>query len=170
MSWSPYYQIRVDNFDPILGREAGFAVDVNNQFLLTGMNLSSGYVPSARVVPVIRAAHAYLKSYYDFPFQLRPPGRVLWVRLSVPALFALLGASLVFQFLLPVSSWVGAPGATTTLIAALYLGIPIVLASSIFATTFQRAALGTAALASNLVGSVLGGLSEYSSLAVGLEH
>ncbi len=451
--WSPYYQIRIDNFDPVLGRTGGFAVDVNNQFLLTAMNLSSGYVPSTRVVPVIRAAHEDLKSYYDFPFQLRSPGRVLvlgsgagndvaaairaqateivaveidpeimeiardhpedpfasptvtpvvddaraylrredssfdlvlfatldahgllsslgsvrldsfiytiesleeararladdgllvlsfgpfrediqlrqyemvrqvfaqnplyfahanghrtivagatssldsidlapewrivtpeevaagfakypgarivatddwphlynrskvvpreylvvlagiallsillvrvhlrgshrlqphflflgagfllletksvtefalligstwltnalvfsvilasilfvnlavargWVRLAVPILFALLGVSLFVQFLLPVSSWVGAPGPGTTMIATLYLGIPIVLASSIFATTFQRAALGTAALASNLVGSVLGGLSEYSSLAVGL--
>ena len=453
VSWSPYYQIRVDNFDPTLGRQGGFAVDVNNQFLLTGMNLSPGYVPSARVDPLVRAGHASLKSYYDFPFQLRPPGRVLvlgsgagndvaaairagarevvaveidpeimtiaqdhpenpfasatvtpviddaraylrteeskfdlvlfatldahglltslgsvrldsfiytieslteakarlsedgllilsfgpfrediqfrqyemvrrvfgqdplyfihanghrtivagatsslqsialaeewrritaaeiaagfekypearipatddwphlynrgkvvpreylvvlagiallalllvrvnlrgshqpqphflflgagfllletksvtefalligstwltnavvfsvilaaillvnlsvakgWLRLSVPALFALLGVSLVLQFLLPVSTWVGAPGPWTTLIAALYLGVPIVLASSVFATTFQRAVLGTAALASNLVGSVLGGLSEYASLAVGL--
>ena len=91
-----------------------------------------------------------------------------WMRLSVPTLFGLLGAALVLQYLLPVSSWAGAPGATTTLLAALYLGLPIVLASSIFATTFQRAALGTAALASNLVGSVLGGLSEYASLISGL--
>lgn len=42
------------------------------------------------------------------------------------------------------------------------------LASSIFATTFQRAAVGTAALASNLVGSVVGGLLEYTSMVVGL--
>ena len=453
VSWSPYYQIRVNNFDPVLGRAGGFMVDVNNQFLLTGMDLSPSYVPSVRVLPDVLASQKALTSYYDFPFLLRSPGRVLvlgsgagndvaaairagakevvaveidpeimtiaqdhpehpfasaivtpvvddaraylrteqsrfdlvlfatldahgllsslgsvrldsfiytlesleeakarlnddgllvlsfgpfrediqfrqyemvrqvfaqeplyfvhanghrtivagateslesitlapvwrsvtaeeiaagfarypharivatddwphlynrskvvpreylavlagialiaillvrinlrgshrlqphflflgagfllletksvtefalligstwltnalvfsvilagillvnlsvvrgWMRLPVPALFALLGASLVLQFLLPVSTWVGAPGATTTVIAALYLGVPIVLASSIFATTFQRAAVGTAALASNLVGAVLGGFSEYASLAVGL--
>ncbi len=91
-----------------------------------------------------------------------------WMRLSVPVLFTLLGAALVVQFALPISSWAGAPGAGATLIAALYLGVPIVLASSIFATTFQRAAVGTAALASNLVGSVVGGLLEYTSMVVGL--
>jgi hypothetical protein len=91
-----------------------------------------------------------------------------WMKLSPQALFGLLGISLIAQFLFPVSSWVAVPNALTTLVAALYLGIPILLASSIFATTFQRVALGTAALASNLIGSVLGGLAEYGSLVVGL--
>jgi hypothetical protein len=91
-----------------------------------------------------------------------------WLRLSVPIAFGLLGLTLVAQFMFPVASWAGPPGLATMALAALYLGIPMVLASAIFATTFRRATLGTAALASNLVGSVIGGISEYTSLMLGL--
>ena len=91
-----------------------------------------------------------------------------WMRLSVPILFGGLGMALVLQYVFPVSRWAGPGGAGTALLAGLYLGIPMLLASAIFATTFRVAVLGSAALASNLVGSVIGGVSEYSSLAVGL--
>jgi hypothetical protein len=91
-----------------------------------------------------------------------------WMRLSVPVLFGGLGLALVLQFVFPVSLWAGSGGLGTAAIAGLYLGIPILLASAIFATTFRVAVLGSAALASNLVGSVIGGVSEYSSLVVGL--
>jgi hypothetical protein len=91
-----------------------------------------------------------------------------WMRLSVPVLFSALGLALVLQFLLPVSRWAGSGGLLTATVAGLYLGIPMVLASAIFASTFRTAVLGSAALASNLVGSVIGGVSEYSSLVVGL--
>ncbi|HJQ96012.1 MAG TPA: methyltransferase domain-containing protein, partial [Acidimicrobiia bacterium] len=91
-----------------------------------------------------------------------------WMRLAPPTLFGLLGVLLLFQFAVPLSAWASAPTALTLFVGALYLGVPIVLASSIFATTFQRVALGTAALASNLLGAVLGGLAEYASLVVGI--
>jgi hypothetical protein len=91
-----------------------------------------------------------------------------WFRLSVPFAFGLLGVALVAQFMFPVASWAGPPGLGTMALAAGYLGIPMMLASAIFATTFRAAALGTAALASNLMGSVIGGISEYTSLMLGL--
>ena len=75
--WSPYYQIRVTNFDPVLGRHGGFAVDVNNQFLLTGLDLRPEFVPSSRVGIETKNDFGILKSYYNFPFALRTPGRVL---------------------------------------------------------------------------------------------
>jgi hypothetical protein len=91
-----------------------------------------------------------------------------WIRLSIPVLFATLGAALMLSYLLPVSEWADRVGNFKILFAAVYLGVPIVLSSAIFALVFRSAVLGTAALASNLVGAVLGGLSEYASLVVGL--
>jgi len=91
-----------------------------------------------------------------------------WMRLPVPVLFGGLGIALMLQFILPVTRWAGSGGAGTVVLAGLYLGIPMLLASAIFALTFRTALLGSAALASNLVGSVIGGVSEYSSLVLGL--
>jgi hypothetical protein len=91
-----------------------------------------------------------------------------YVRVTVPVLFVGLAIALVLQFILPVSRWAGAGGPLTAMLAGLYLGVPMLLASAIFATTFRAAVLGSAALASNLVGSVIGGVSEYASLVVGL--
>jgi hypothetical protein len=91
-----------------------------------------------------------------------------WFTPSVPTCFGLLVLALLAQFIWPIASWKGIAGFDLLVVAGLYLGIPMVLASAIFATTFRMATLGTAALASNLMGSVIGGLSEYASLAVGL--
>jgi hypothetical protein len=91
-----------------------------------------------------------------------------WLKASVPVFFFLLGLALLAQYLWPVASWADRTGLGSLALAALYLGVPVVLASAIFATTFRRATLGTAALASNLVGSVVGGISEYGSLILGL--
>jgi SAM-dependent methyltransferase len=91
-------------------------------------------------------------------------GRPAWVGWC----FLLLGASLATQYLYPQSSWApgldrwGAPAAT------LYLAAPLFLAALIFASTFRQTTSGSAALASNLLGAVLGGVTEYLSLAYGI--
>lgn len=89
----------------------------------------------------------------------RPPARLL---------YALIGATLALQYLWPVASWVTGPGWIGHTAATLYLGAPIFLAAIIFAGSFRLAAVGTAALASNLLGAVLGGTMEYVSLVGGI--
>lgn len=91
-----------------------------------------------------------------------------WLKPSIPICFGLLGLALLAQYTFPVSSWAGSANLGTMALASLYLGVPMVLASAIFATSFRAATLGTAALASNLMGSVIGGISEYASLVLGL--
>lgn len=87
--------------------------------------------------------------------------------LNVPATYALLAVGLLAGYFYPPSSW-AQTGATLYMGAALYLGVPIFLAGLIFARTFKDAPLGSAALAANILGSVLGGCTEYLSLAFGL--
>lgn len=89
-------------------------------------------------------------------------------RVSVSICYGLLLSSLAITFVWPLRTWTPEGETITYLLAAGYLGVPIFLAAILFATTFQRARLGSAALASNLLGAVLGGTTEYFSLAYGL--
>jgi spermidine synthase len=89
-------------------------------------------------------------------------------RPPVALLYLLVAATLVMTFVWPISRWGLAPGIGAYAAAAVYLGVPIFLAAVIFATAFRGARLGSAALASNLLGAVLGGVLEYLSLALGI--
>lgn len=91
-----------------------------------------------------------------------------WVRISLRILYALLGISLVAQFIWPVSSWASGSRWSSIMLATVHLGVPITLASTIFALLFRRTRVGSVALASNLLGAVLGGVAEYLSLVFGL--
>jgi hypothetical protein len=86
-------------------------------------------------------------------------------RISLPICFALIAISLLVEYAWPIGRWATGAGPLIYGLAAVYLGVPIVLAALIFATTFGRARIGSAALASNLLGTVLGGAAEYLSLA-----
>ncbi len=89
-------------------------------------------------------------------------------RPPVKALYALVAATLVMTYVWPIARWGLAPGIGAYAAAAVYLGVPIFLAAVIFATAFRAARLGSEALASNLLGAVLGGVLEYLSLALGI--
>jgi SAM-dependent methyltransferase len=91
-------------------------------------------------------------------------GRAAWVGWC----FVLLGASLTTQYLFPQGSWAPSLGRYGALAATLYLGTPLFLAALIFASTFRQTSSGSVALASNLLGAVLGGVTEYLSLAYGI--
>lgn len=73
--WSPYNQLRVraagDKIDD------GFVIDVNNQFLLSGFDLSPDAEPPSGVSDDVAAEIAALASYYDFPFQIAVPESAL---------------------------------------------------------------------------------------------
>ena len=89
-------------------------------------------------------------------------------RPPVGLLYVLVAATLVMTYVWPISRWGLAPGIGAYAAAAVYLGVPIFMAAIIFATAFRSARLGSEALASNLLGAVLGGVLEYLSLALGI--
>jgi hypothetical protein len=89
-------------------------------------------------------------------------------RPRVPLMYGLLVTALVVSYAWPISMWHLAPGLGAYTAAAAYLGIPILLAAIIFAVAFRGARLGSEALASNLLGAILGGTLEYLSLALGI--
>jgi SAM-dependent methyltransferase len=86
----------------------------------------------------------------------------------VPVAFGLLGLTLASEYAWPVSTWGQGLGSGAPFLGALYLGVPIFFAAVIFASTFSQAKVASAALASNLLGSVFGGVTEYLSLAYGI--
>jgi hypothetical protein len=89
-------------------------------------------------------------------------------RPRVPFLYSLLVIALIVSYAWPISGWALSPGVGTYAAAAAYLGVPILLAAIIFAVAFRNARLGSEALASNLLGAILGGTLEYLSLALGI--
>ncbi len=75
--------------------------------------------------------------------------------------------SLLAQYAWPVSVWPGL-GLASLAAAALYLGTPILAAGILFARWFRNSRVGSVALGVNLIGSVVGGTTEYISLIVGI--
>jgi hypothetical protein len=88
------------------------------------------------------------------------------VRLG-PAFLAL-AAGLLAATLLDPSRLLGLPRAAQLLLAAPLYAVPFLFASLIFASSFQKTSAPADALASNLLGSVLGGALECLSFATGL--
>ena len=82
--------------------------------------------------------------------------------------YLLLAISLCLGYLWPISSWSSYDKLSAIGLAAAYLGFPIFMAGIIFAATFKDVKLGTAALSSNLLGALMGGLTEYLSLVWGI--
>ncbi len=66
--WSPYNQLRVRAAGGDV--DEGFLIDVNNQFLLSGFDLSPDAEPPPGVAADVARDIAGLSTYYDFPFQL----------------------------------------------------------------------------------------------------
>jgi spermine/spermidine synthase len=92
----------------------------------------------------------------------RPP-------LRTTALYGGLLASLGVAYLLPASSllWLGTAG--QWLVGGLMVALPVFFASLIFSTLLQRRGDATRALAYNLLGAIVGGVLEYSSMALGIK-
>ena len=89
-------------------------------------------------------------------------------RLWLPACYVLIAASLTAGYVWPLAGLAQHAGSLGWAVGALYAGVPIFLAALIFASTFREAPLGSAALASNLLGAVCGGTVEYLSMAFGI--
>jgi len=82
--------------------------------------------------------------------------------------YILLIISLVFNFLTPVSSYLGLPFTGRIILATTIQVIPLFFAGMVFAITFSQTSSIENALGSNLIGSVLGGIFEYGSLIFGI--
>jgi hypothetical protein len=72
--------------------------------------------------------------------------------------------------LFPVSSAFGSDLASKAGVSAFVVGAPVFFASTAFAYLFAQRTNQPAALGWNLFGAVLGGLLEFSSMAVGLRN
>jgi len=82
--------------------------------------------------------------------------------------YILLGLALCFNYLFPVSSFLGMAWALRVVLASLSLALPLFFAGLIFAITFSQTTSVEIALGSNLIGAVLGGIFEYTSLVYGI--
>jgi len=85
-------------------------------------------------------------------------------------LYVLLAASVLVNFQWPIHVLLHTALAARLGAAMTLMGAPIFFAAFIFARSFKQAANPELAFASNLVGAVVGGLIEYSSLVVGFRN
>jgi spermidine synthase len=91
-------------------------------------------------------------------------------RLSFGACVVGLLASLAVVYAFPLSAALGTGLGPTSLASLLAAGLPIFFASICFAQRFAARADAGAAFGWNLLGAVLGGLAEFSSMVIGLRH
>jgi len=85
-------------------------------------------------------------------------------------LYALLAVAVLVNFLFPIHSLLRTTLPVRLGAAMVLMGAPIFFAAFIFARSFKQTATPEMAFASNLVGAVVGGLIEYSSLVIGFRH
>ena len=94
-------------------------------------------------------------------------------RFEVPSfklLYALLGGSLLLAWSLPPSALLTIPGPVRLVVAAVVVFTPVFLANVIFAERFKDVASSTEAFGANLLGAMIGGVLEYSSLLMGYRN
>jgi hypothetical protein len=90
-------------------------------------------------------------------------------RLRLPPIYALLFASLALTYLLPLDVFVGLPPVLRAVASMIVLSLPLFFAGLIFGESLRRAGETAGPLASNLSGSVAGGVLEYGSLWWGIK-
>lgn len=90
--------------------------------------------------------------------------------LDVRIYYFLLVASLLLGYLLPLGALLGQNVWLRAALGSLVVSIPLLFAGIIFSTSLKKTGSVEVAFGSNLLGSVVGGLLEYSSLAFGLRN
>jgi len=90
-------------------------------------------------------------------------------RVNLRGMYVLLFASLALAYLLPLRVLVGLPLALRVLGSTALLSLPLFFAGVIFSESLRRAGEAARPLASNLSGSVVGGVLEYGSLVWGIK-
>jgi spermidine synthase len=84
-------------------------------------------------------------------------------------LFGWLFAALAIAFVVPASSLLRLGTGGQWLLGGLMVALPVFFAALIFSTLLSRRADGTRALAYNLLGAIVGGVLEYSSMVIGIK-
>ena len=79
-----------------------------------------------------------------------------------------LGASLLVPYLSGLTWLNGWPFAWRAAVGALATSLPLFFAGMLFATSFTRTRDASGALAANMFGALIGGMLEYSSMAMGI--
>jgi hypothetical protein len=87
---------------------------------------------------------------------------------DVRPFYGLLVLVLLFNFFVPIGHFLGLGLAWSVILASLAQAAPLFFAGVIFAITFSQTDSIEVALGSNMIGSVLGGVLEYASLALGI--
>ena len=94
----------------------------------------------------------------------------LTVTISSHGLYALLAAAVLLNYVFPIHALLQVRLAGRLGAAMALMGAPIFVAAFIFARSFKETPDPALAFASNLVGAVVGGLLEYSSLVIGFRN
>lgn len=87
---------------------------------------------------------------------------------EVGLFYVLLLASLLFNYAVPVSGILGQHFVLRGLLSGVAMALPLLFAGVIFATSLRGLATVEIAFGSNLLGAVVGGMLEYSSLMFGI--
>jgi len=91
-------------------------------------------------------------------------------RISTIILYALLAAGVVINYVAPLHLVLAMPMVVRLAVAVVLMGAPIFWAALIFARSFRDTRDVTSAFAANLLGAVVGGLTEYSALVIGFRN
>lgn len=135
---------------------AGFMLLETRSITQMGLLFGATWVTSSLVISVVlivilAATALSLRREYPRAF-------------TYPALMA----SLVACWSLPASRLATGSLVPDIALSSLYVGLPILLAALVFADAYRRTTDIRAAFSSNLLGAVLGGLLEYTSLVWGM--
>ncbi len=94
--------------------------------------------------------------------------KVVVRRLGIP--YALLGLAIVIGWIVPQSALLPLSTPVRLIVACALAFAPIFLANIIFAQRFRETTDSTNAFAANLIGAMVGGVLEYSSLIIGYRN
>lgn len=89
-------------------------------------------------------------------------------RLDVTVLYVLLLFSLFLGLVMPLRWMLAHGGVLRMVVPSLVMGLPLFFASAIFSASLKQAQDVTVAFGSNFLGSAVGGMLEYGSLAFGI--
>lgn len=92
-----------------------------------------------------------------------------WQRLNLRLVYALLFASLILAYFFPLDLLVGISPIIRAIVSMVLLSLPLFFAGLIFSESLRRTGETAGPLASNLSGSVVGGVLEYGSLLWGIK-
>lgn len=94
--------------------------------------------------------------------------RIVIRRLAIP--YSLLGVAIVIGWVVPQSALLPLSTPLRLVVACALAFAPIFLANIIFAQRFRETSDSTNAFAANLIGAMVGGVLEYSSLVIGYRN